>query len=445
LTSSPTALTTAIQHEARRLGFDLCRIVPVAEAAHADFFDTWIELDRAGEMTYLERNREKRRHPQLLMETNQDATNDPAFHSLIVLAVDYHQFDLPPVLRDDPSRGVIASYAWGDDYHEIIRPLLYTLDGFIRERSGRQAHGKCLVDTGPVLERDWAQRAGLGFIGKNCCTIRPQMGSWLFLATILVPEVLTYDPPPHRFEAPTDEPALSAAQIATGIPPETHPGAWHIPLADTAPSPDQSPTVAANATCGRCTRCIDACPTDAFVGPFHLDPLRCISYWTIEARGPIPRALRPYFGNRIFGCDICQEVCPWNQRLGQRTPLLAELEAQTGRIAPSLLEGFQPETPYWLELEAFSTRFRRSPVKRAKRRGMMRNVCVALGNWADPAAVAALVQALHDPEPLARGHAAWALGQIRTRHANPAAARALRTAHARESDPWVRDEIAAAS
>lgn len=418
-------LSRAIQSQAARLGFDYCRISPVSKAPHAAFFTAWLAQGRAGEMTYLTQHGEKRRNPARLAEPGA-----PPFRSLIVLGVNHYQFSLPAALQADPSRGLIAAYAWGDDYHEIIRPQLYALDGFIRQQTGRTAPGKCLVDTGPVLERDWAQAAGIGFTGKNCCTIHPTDGSWLLLATILVPEVLAYDAPPQVVQG-MDAPPNA---VLAGLPPAELVGAWQIEL---EPKP-------ALATCGRCTRCLDACPTNAFVGPFHLDPLRCISYWTIEAKGPIPRALRLHFGNRIFGCDICQEVCPWNQRLPTRAPLLTGLTAQVGRIAPPLLEGFTATDPYWLDDHAFRTRFRRSPILRAKRRGMLRNVCVALGNWADPQVAPALFHALHDPEPLARGHAAWALGQVHRRHGLVTAQTALRVALSSECDAWVREEIAAA-
>jgi len=365
------SLTAAIKIYARDLGFDLCCITPVADAPHGDFFTHWLAQGRAGEMSYLERNADKRRSPALLGEAGA-----PPLRSLIVLGVDYHQFDLPPSVRDDPSRGLIASYAWGEDYHDLIRPLLYELDGFVRSRTGRATLAKALVDTGPVLERDWAAQAGLGFTGKNTCTIAPGLGSWLLLAVLIVPEVLEYDQP--HFTRP--------------------------------------------ATCGRCTRCLTACPTNAFAGPYDLDPRRCISYWTIEAKGPIPPELRPRFGNRIFGCDICQEVCPYNRRLAEHTPLLAGLAALEPRIAPPLLAGFDPALPYWLDDGAFRTHFRRSPIVRAKRRGMLRNVCVALGNWGAAEALAGLAPALADPEPLVRQHAVWAVAQVRRRQAGTAAA-----------------------
>jgi epoxyqueuosine reductase len=399
-------LSTAIKQHAGTLGFADCRIAAIGEASHASFFEGWLAEGRAGEMHYLTRNSEKRRRPSLLA-----GPGAPPFASMIVLSVDYHQYDLPAEVRDDPSRGIIASYAWGDDYHEAIRPLLYEVDAFVRARTGRTTQGKCLVDTGPVLERDWAQVAGLGFTGKNCCTIVPGQGSWRLLAVILVPEALPPD--------------LSLAQQAQA-------GGRRGRLG----------------TCGNCTRCLDACPTGAFVSAFDLDPRRCISYWTIEAQGPIPPELRTAFGNRIFGCDICQEVCPYNQRLAVRTPRLAALQAQASRVAPPLLEGFAPEHPYWLDERAFSEHFMRSPLKRAKRSGMLRNVCVALGNWAAADTLGALRMAVGDLQPVVRGHAAWALGRLLVRHPHSAvaaaAARILHGAAAEEADEGVRAEIACA-
>lgn len=348
-------LTLHLKREAQRLGFDHCRILPITHAAHADFYDEWVAAGRAGDMKYLTRHLEKRRNPTLLA----DRTHGP-FATIVVLAVNYHQFDLPTDVRNDPSRGIISSYAWGDDYHEIIRPLLIELDDFIRRQTGRTSQGKCLVDTGPVLERDWAASAGIGFTGKNCCTIHPNDGSWLLLATLLIPEKLAYD------EAIPFPSAPAPATVMAGLSSDADFGSVVIPLIS---GNLESATAMATGTCGRCTRCLDGCPTNAFVGPYHLDPQRCISYWTIETQAPIPRALRSSFGNRIFGCDICQEVCPWNQRLGERTPLLAGLLAQTDRVAPRLEEGLEPAAPYWLEEEAFAVRFRNSPILRATRVG----------------------------------------------------------------------------
>ncbi|MEM7134729.1 MAG: QueG-associated DUF1730 domain-containing protein [Chloroflexota bacterium] len=439
-TINPSSLSFAIKEQARQLGFSLCQIHPLCNASHADFFEKWLALGRAGEMNYLERHVEKRRDPRLLSDARSDVEN-VGFQSIIVLGVDHYQFPLSQEIYDDPSRGIIASYAWGDDYHEIIRPALYELDHFIAEKVGRESRGKCLVDTGPVLERDWAQQAGLGFTGKNCCTIHPRLGSWLLLATILIPEQLEADPLPQVLINPT----ANSEDVITGLPPEREYGRWAFPLKkEGAPLETEPEPTGRIGTCGRCTRCLDACPTDAFVGPFHLDPLRCISYWTIESREPIPRALRSSFGNRIFGCDICQEVCPWNQRQPQRSPLMPGLAAQAARIAPPLLDGFHPETPYWLEQDAFSQHFRRSPIKRAKRAGMLRNVCVALGNWADLAVLKPLTQALHDEHPLPRGHAAWALGQVHQKHAIESVVQILAEALLTEPEGWVQEEIRAA-
>ena len=437
---SDYGLTASFKMEARRLGFDFCRIVKVGEAAHAEFFSRWLGLDRAGEMSYLGRNLEKRRNPALLAERG------PPFRSLIVLGVDYHRFELAPEILGDPSRGIIARYAWGDDYHEIIRPLLYELDGWLRARTGRSTLGKGLVDTGPVLERDWAHEAGIGFTGKNCCTIHPERGSWIFLATLLVPEELVSDPA----VVAVGTARIGVDETLAGLAAEGDYGAWQLqgskrlsPVSFQGREPEfkEDPREFPLATCGHCTRCLDACPTDAFIGPFHLDPQRCISYWTIEARQPVPRWLRRLFGNRIFGCDICQEVCPWNQRLAERTPLLRGLEAKQERMAPPLLEGFDRDMPYWLEPAAFAERWRRSPLKRAKRSGMLRNVCVALGNWGDPAAFEGLGAAAADESALARGHAAWALGELLRRHNDVRAAGCLESLLADEGDSRVQEEV----
>ena len=437
---SDNGLTASFKTEARRLGFDFCRIVKVGEAAHAEFFSHWLQLGRAGEMAYLGRNVAKRRNPALLAEKG------PPFRSLIVLGVDYHRFDLAPEVLGDRSRGIIARYAWGDDYHEIIRPLLYELDGWLRARSGRSTLGKGLVDSGPVLERDWAHEAGIGFTGKNCCTIHADRGSWIFLATLLVPEELACDP--QVVEVRSED--FDVEETVAGLAAEGDYGSWQLQRGNRlSPINLQSSELEFEedshgsplATCGHCTRCLDACPTDAFIGPFHLDPQRCISYWTIESRQPIPRSLRRLFGNRIFGCDICQEVCPWNQRLAERTPLLRGLEAKQERLAPPLLEGFDRRMPYWLEPGAFAERWRRSPLKRARRSGMLRNVCVALGNWGDPAAFEGLEAAAADESALARSHAAWALGELLRLHNDVRAAACLESLLAAEADSRVREEV----
>ncbi len=344
-------------------------------------------------MAYLARRAQERADLRSLL---------PGARSAIVLGASYASRDLPADVRDDPSRGRMAAYAWGQDYHDILKPLLFELDAAIRAASGRTTLGRAFVDSGPVLERSWAQEAGLGFIGKNTCLISPRLGSWTLLAVLLVPEEVS------RFTSHrSDERQAAGSQrhVANGK----------------------------SQTCGACTRCLDVCPTGAFPAPHLLDARRCISYLTIELKGPIPHELRPRLGNWIFGCDLCQEVCPYNRRFA-RPGRLAALAGQPEMAAPRLLDLLA------LDEAGFRQRFHGSPVLRAKRRGLLRNVCVALGNWGDAAAVPGLTGALHDHEPLVRGHAAWALGRI----ASPSARQALRAAETTEQDGYVRTEIAAA-
>jgi epoxyqueuosine reductase len=422
ITVNSRAFAQQVKSRARALGFDLCRIARPAAPAHVEFFRRWVARGNAADMHSLERFDDRRADPARLVD------GEPA-RALIVVGVDYRQGALAPEVIADPSRGLIASYAWGRDYHQAMRPLLFELDAFVRAASGRRTHGKCLVDTGPVIERDWAFASGLGFSGKNCCTIHPERGSWLFLATLLVPEALEAD---GVEGAPLSRPA---DEVIAGLPPRTHFGFWTLSPAAGADPPA--------GTCGECARCLDACPTNAFVGPFHLDSRRCISYWTIETRRPVPRELRAGFGNRIFGCDICQEVCPWNAGLPPRTPAIEALAAIAGRAAPPLLEGFDPADPYWLHDAAFARRFEGSPVLRATRTGMLRNVCLALGNWAAAEAVEPLALAAADQAPAARVHAAWALGRVRIATASAAADRALEVL-ARDVDGGVAAEAALA-
>jgi epoxyqueuosine reductase len=275
-------------------------------------------------------------------------------------------------------RGRIAAYAAGLDYHDVIKAKLLTLIAFLNELQPR-LWARPYVDTGPLLEREWAYRSGLGWFGKNTMLLHKQAGSWFFLAEILVNGDLEGE----------------------GIP-RSH--------------------------CGTCTRCLNDCPTDALAAGYVLKAPLCISYLTIEHREVIPRELRPKLGNWIFGCDICQEVCPWNEKFGQpREDLVNEL-------FPSL------PTLMTLDEAGFRARFGRSAVRRAKRRGLLRNVAVALGNTGNPAAIIPLRQALHDPEPLVRSHAAWALGQLAGTEARTTLSRHL----AHENDAQVRAEITAA-
>jgi epoxyqueuosine reductase len=369
------ALSDRIKTEAKRLGFTLAGITSADPPEHFDFYTEWLAQGYHGEMAYLEtgRARTRRADPRRIL---------PECASILVLGFPY---DAPRGGQNpgSPDRGRVAAYAWGVDYHEVVQERLEALVGFIEAEIGKPVPNRCYVDTGPLLERDFAQRAGLGWIGKNTCLIHPQQGSCFFLAEILLG--LHLDP----------DPAFTSDH------------------------------------CGTCTRCIEACPTDCILPDRTLDASRCISYLTIELKGPIPERLRTGIGDWIFGCDVCQEVCPWNLRFAPERGdpgLLSDPEF----ARPILVEALG------LDPEAFNRRFRDRPVKRAKRRGYLRNTAVALGNAGSKAAVPALEAALlEDPEPLVRGHAAWALGRI----GGSRSTRALRRAAEIERDPDALAEI----
>jgi epoxyqueuosine reductase len=402
-------LTQDILDHAVALGFDIAGVAPVGAPQHTAALADWLAAGYHGEMAYLANRAAERMDPLSFA---------PGSRSIILVAASYVS-DNPSHTEEDISshpesfaidgcdpantQGRIARYAREPDYHDVIKPKLHALDAFIRERTRREALGRVFVDTAPVLERDFAELAGLGFIGRNCCLITPGLGSWTVLAGLLVPE-----------ELETGLPATSALKLEAGGAPR-----------------------AANLGCGRCTRCLGACPTRAFVGPYVLDARRCISYLTIELRGPIPRELRPLMGDWVFGCDVCQEVCPYNKQVGigqvghSKWVGPGSLVAVSDQRRISLLELLA------LDDAGFRVRFRGTPVERAKRRGLVRNACVAAGNAGDLALVPALVGLLADDEPLIRGHAAWALGRI----GGAQALKALQLASAVEPDPWVREEI----
>ncbi|RMF33304.1 MAG: tRNA epoxyqueuosine(34) reductase QueG [Chloroflexi bacterium] len=357
------------------IGFDLVGVTPAQPAPHREAYHRWLAQGYHAGMAYMAR-------PDRVARRDDPRRILPEARSIVVVGLNYATLQPPPEQVQDPARGRIARYAWGADYHDLMLERLERLAAAIAQDLGHPIRYRAYVDTGPVLERDYAAEAGLGFIGKNTCLIHPRRGSWLFLGELLLDATLPYDRP------------------LTGI------------------------------GCGTCTRCLSACPTGAFPAPYQLDSRRCISYLTIEHKGSIPRDLRPRMGNWIFGCDLCQEVCPWN-RFARPTGERAFFPPSPERIAPSLLGLIT------LDDEAFRHRFRNTPLWRPRRRGLLRNVAVAIGNWGDPAAVPALARALADPEPLIREHVAWALGQIGT----PAARQALRDALSRESVPQVRQEI----
>jgi epoxyqueuosine reductase len=379
--TSATKITT----HAHKLGFDLVGIAASTESTEVAHYQAWLDKGYQGEMAYLAR-------PEAVARRADPARILPGVRSVVVVAANYYTVSLPRELRDDPGRGVISSYAWGADYHDLLTPRLDQLAAFIEAEMDQPVAHRSYVDTGPVLERELAACAGVGFVGKNTNLIHPRLGSWLFLGELLLAVEL--------------RPVVS---VLPGLRSD------------------------AEGTCGDCTRCLDACPTGALVAPYVLDAQRCLSYLTIELKGPVPRDLRPLVGNRVFGCDICQEVCPWNRRFARRTAEAAFQPWPDG-IAPRLLDLLA------LDEEGFRRRFLGSPVKRAKRRGLLRNVAVALGNGGDRAAVPALVEVLRDPEPLIRGHAAWALWRLGTGEARRGLEAALRV----EEEAWVREEIAAA-
>jgi len=365
-------LKQAIQSEAQRLGFAMMGVTTPEPPLHYAAFEAWLCAGRHAEMAYLadERSCGRRADPRLLL---------PECRSILVLAASY----FPPDERDAESRmGRVAAYAWGDDYHEVLPIRLKALVGFIEAQVGHAVPNRWYTDTGPLLERDLAQRAGLGWIGKNTCLIHPHLGSYFFLAEILLGIELEPDPP---F------------------------------IAD---------------RCGSCTRCIEACPTNCILPDRTLDAGRCISYLTIELKGEIPHSLRTSMERWVFGCDVCQQVCPWNH--------FAPSEGDPAFAPRSEVRLSELSAELSMTAEDFNRKFKHSAVKRAKRRGYLRNVAVALGNLGEPALVNALQSALEgDPEPLVRRHAAWALGKI----GNEESRRALDLAFRDEKDPQVLAEI----
>lgn len=347
--ASAAGLADRIRARAVELGFDLVGIAPARRSPREAEFREWLARGYAADMDWLARDPERRADPRRVL---------PEARSIVTLGVSYYAGDPPPEIWDDPGRGRIARYAWGRDYHRVLTPRLRSLAEFMHHEGGSGTQSRYYVDTGPILEREAAEAGGLGFIGKNTLLIDPRRGSYLFLAEVLTTLDLPPDPP--------------------------------------------SPT----GTCGHCSRCLDICPTHAFPAAYILDSRRCISYLTIENRGPIPEPLRPALGNWIFGCDACQSVCPWVRRFAPpRSEPLPPVDPELA--APRLLDLIS------LDEDGFRKRFRGTPVLRAKRHGLLRNVAVAIGNWGDPAARPSLERARHDSDPLVREHAEWALARLK--------------------------------
>jgi epoxyqueuosine reductase len=338
-------LAELLKAQAYGLGFDLVGITSLGPVESARHFDTWLDRGFAGEMHYLPRGADKRRDSR---------SPFPGVTSAIVVGLSYG--------GREPS-GPVARYARGDDYHELMTARLEELHQWLVQELGQPIRGKAYVDTGPILERDLARRAGLGWFGKNTSLVNPRIGSFFFIGALLV-----------DLDLPADAPFESDR-------------------------------------CGTCTRCLDACPTNAFVEPRMLDATRCISYLTIEAKGAIPIDLRDKIGELIYGCDICQDVCPWNVRFS------SELREDGFRPRDVLTSDPRSLASDILEMDdaSFQREFKGSPMKRAKRRGLARNAATVLGNVGTEEDLDALQSALSDPEPLVAEHAAWAIAEIRNR------------------------------
>jgi epoxyqueuosine reductase len=334
-------------------GFDLAGIAPVSNFDELTYFPEWVAAGRAGEMKYLESKNEvgELRRASL-------ARSFPWARSVVVCAINYNTAHPYSTTVNGPSRGWISRYAWSrEDYHDSVLRRLHGVEAKLKEAAGDQPpiETRSYVDTGPVVERIYAKYAGVGWLGKNTCLINQQIGSWLFLGVIIASLELTPD----------------------------------IPASD---------------RCGTCTRCIDACPTQALIAPYELDSNKCISYLTIEKRGAIPEALREGMGRQVFGCDICQDVCPWNRKApASEKP---EFQAREGLMNPALA---------WLaeiSEEEFRETFRGSPVKRTKRSGLRRNAFIAIGNSGNRTLMPIAERNTHDPDPVISEAASWAKQQL---------------------------------
>jgi epoxyqueuosine reductase len=338
----------AIHQHAMELGFDDCRFTTAEAPGSANSFQNWIAGKNHGEMAWLERNAEKRIDPQKVL---------PNAKSVIVLAASYEISEQK--LQDTNSKtGVVARYARFDDYHDVLGQRSKLLAEFVNETGGAKTRSLWYADTGPILERDFAQRAGLGFAGKHTNLISRHLGNWIFLSEI-----------------------LTTLELEPDAPEKNH--------------------------CGKCSRCLAACPTNAITAPFQLDARRCISYLTIELKGSIPIEFRRAIGDRIYGCDDCLAACPWNRFA--REGNLMKPHARKDLEQPDLIGLVS------LDEKNFKSRFAASPILRTKRRGFLRNVCVALGNVGDASALPALEKSTHDSEPLIVEHARWAISEIEAR------------------------------
>lgn len=340
------SITKSIKNKAIEIGFDLVGVSPVDKFPENQFYKDWLNKGYSGEMGYMERNPERREDVRNIL---------PGAKSIISCAINYNTDHPYSTELSNENKGWISRYAWGDDYHDTVKEKLQVLIDYIASISREEVISKVYVDTGPVLERMYGKYAGLGWVGKNTCLINQEIGSWIFVGEIIADIELDYD----------------------------------------TPVPDR---------CGTCTRCIDACPTDAILEPYVLDSRLCISYLTIELKNKIPSELRDGIQDNIYGCDICQDVCPWNKR----APVSASkhFEPREGLYNPDLssLSNLSPED--------FRELFKASPIKRTKRRGLLRNIMVAMGNSGNKDFIPHLKKCLEDEEPLVRAHAVWALSKL---------------------------------
>ncbi len=352
------SLETRIKQRARDLGFELAGIAPATAADGLDRLRDWLDHGFAGEMKYMHHHAEARNHPSSIL---------PDVRSVVMVGMNYLTSGPQPSAETKrsgtdvgrgPHHGHVGRYAWGEDYHVVLRERLNQLLDWIRKEVP-SCHGRSVVDTAPLLERDFARRAGLGWFGKNTMLLNKRLGSYFFLGALLLDRQLSPDP------------AHEASH------------------------------------CGTCTACLDACPTQAFVGPGMLDSRRCISYLTIELRGSVPEDLRQPMSDWVFGCDVCQEVCPWNRKAPRSREPAFQPRADLEPIDLLELLG--------LSDEEFRKRFRGTALTRAKRRGLLRNAAIALGNLGNPSALPALRRALEDHEPLIHEAARWAIDQIQAK------------------------------
>ena len=349
---SISEITSLVKESAREAGFELAGVAPVREFPELNEFPKWIAAGHAGEMKYME----ARDETGTLKRSNLRRVA-PWVRSVIVCALNYNTAQPYSTELHDADHGWISRYAWSrEDYHEAVMWRLRKVEAVLKAELGTTVETRCYVDTGPLVERVYAKYAGIGWLGKNTCIINQKAGSWLFLGVILTSVDLTPD----------------------------------------LPAPDR---------CGTCTRCIDACPTDALIAPYQLDSNRCISYLTIEKRGTIPENLRDAMGRHIFGCDICQDVCPWNRKAAVTNA--AEFQPREGLVNPAL---------EWLaEIgdEEFRQRFRGSPIRRTKRTGLRRNAVIAMGNSGDRAFLPSLEKLAADEDPVVAEHGQWAADKLR--------------------------------